>query len=494
MAIQIQNSLTKKKEEFIPQTPPKVNLYSCGVTVYDDCHIGHGRSLYIFEVIRRYLKYRGFTVNFVRNITDIDDKIINRANELKTDWKQLVAKYIERYYQDLAALGLAKADIEPRATENIPDMLKFIQGLIDKGYAYTTSTGVYFSVRKFEDYGKLSGQGIEQMLSGVRKDVDETKEDPLDFALWKSSKPGEPFWESPWGKGRPGWHIECSVMSTKFLKADTLDIHAGGRDLIFPHHENEIAQAQALSGKTFAKYWIHHGLLTIDGQKMSKSLGNFITIKDALDKYHPDALKIFFLQSHYASPVDFSQKRMEEATKWYRSFVYLFTQIQSLQPKFFELAAAIDLEKLDEIDSHRLEFEKAMDNDFNTPQAMVALEKIKSYCQSLIVSELISVNAAKIKYAIKIIIELLNILVLEPDKVDPLKDSRLATDMGLRENIQKTLAESHDEEWARTKQKERELAKKEKNYVEADRIRKELEDSGYIVLDRKDGSSELRRK
>jgi cysteinyl-tRNA synthetase len=494
MAIFIQNSLTKKKEEFIPLTPQKVNIYSCGVTVYDDCHIGHARSLYIFEVIKRYLKYRGFAVNFVRNITDIDDKIINRARELKIDWKQLVDKYIDGYYRDLAALGLEKADLEPRATENIPEMIKFIQGLIDKGYAYPTSTGVYFSVRKFTAYGKLSGQGIEQMLTGVRKDADETKEDHLDFALWKSSKPGEPFWESPWGNGRPGWHIECSVMSTKYLKTQTLDIHAGGRDLIFPHHENEIAQAEALTGKPFARYWIHHGLLTIEGQKMSKSLGNFITISDALVKYHPDVLKIFFLQAHYSSPVDFSEKRMEEATKWYKSFVYLFTQIKDLQPKFFDLAAANEPGKLEEIDRERLEFEKAMDNDFNTPQALVALEKIKSYCYSLMVSQQISVNAPKIKYAIKTILELLNVLVLMPDKVDPLRDSRLATDLGLRENFQKALADSHDEEWARSKQKEREQAKKEKNYTAADKLRKELEDSGYILLDKKDGSSELRRK
>lgn len=371
MAIQIQNTLTKKKEEFIPQTPPKVNLYSCGVTVYDDCHIGHGRSLYIFEVIRRYLKYRGFTVNFVRNITDIDDKIINRANELKTDWKQLVAKYIERYYRDLAALGLAKADIEPRATENIPDMLKFIQGLIDKGYAYTTSTGVYFSVRKFEGYGKLSGQGIEQMLSGVRKDVDETKEDPLDFALWKSSKPGEPFWESPWGKGRPGWHIECSVMSTKFLKADTLDIHAGGRDLIFPHHENEIAQAEALTGKPFAKYWIHHGLLTIDGQKMSKSLGNFITIKDLLDKYKDaDLLKLFFLSTHYSHPIDYNEEKIEEARKQKKIFEECLAKIDNwgaLENRGGVEFADSDRKKIENICE---KFQGAMDDDFNTPQAL----------------------------------------------------------------------------------------------------------------------------
>jgi cysteinyl-tRNA synthetase len=493
MPIQIYNSLTKKKEEFKPLAAPKVNLYSCGVTVYDDCHIGHARSLYIFEVIRRYLVYRDFKVNFVRNITDIDDKIINRANELKIKWDELVDKYIARYYDDLKALGLEKADFEPRATENIPEMIKFIQGLIDKGYAYPTSTGVYFSVRKFSGYGKLSGQSVEQMLTGVRKDADETKEDPLDFALWKSSKPGEPFWESPWGEGRPGWHIECSVMSTKYLKTQTLDIHAGGRDLIFPHHENEIAQAEALTGKPFAKYWIHHGLLTIESQKMSKSLGNFITIKDALKKYIPDVLKMFFLQSHYSSPVDFTQKRMEEATKWYTSFVFLFAQIRSLQPVFFDLSKAKDLESLEEVDKERLEFIKAMDNDFNTPRALVALERIKSYCYSLMTGENILANAEKIKYAIKIIIQLLGILVLTPDQVDPL-DKRLAHDTGLKDAIHKVLAESRDKEWAENKQREREQFKKEKNYAEADRIRKELEDNGFILLDRKDGSSELRRK
>jgi cysteinyl-tRNA synthetase len=285
MPIHIYNSLTQKKEEFIPLRPPKVNIYTCGVTVYDDSHIGHARSLYIFDVIRRYLEYRGFKVRLVRNITDIDDKIINRAKELNTDWKELIKKYIDRYYQDLEVLGIEKGDDEPRATENISDMIKYIESLINKGYAYVTPSGVYFSVRKFKNYGKLSGQSIDQMLTGVRKEPDETKKDPLDFALWKLSKSDEPSWDSPWRKGRPGWHIECSTMSMKYLKTQTLDIHAGGRDLIFPHHENEIAQAEALTGKPFAKYWIHHGLLTINGQKMAKSLGNFVTIKDFINKY-----------------------------------------------------------------------------------------------------------------------------------------------------------------------------------------------------------------
>ncbi|MFA5100016.1 MAG: cysteine--tRNA ligase, partial [Candidatus Omnitrophota bacterium] len=317
MSITLYNSLTKKKEDLSPQAAPLLTMYSCGVTVYDDCHIGHGRSLYIFEVIRRYLKYRGYNVLFVRNITDIDDKIINRANELKVDWKDLVKKYIEHYYDDMKSLGIPKADVEPCATDNIPGMIAHIEKLIDKNYAYATESGVYFNVRAFAGYGKLSGQSIEAMLTGVRKESDENKLDPLDFALWKKSKPGEPSWPSPWGAGRPGWHIECSVMSTKYLRTDTIDIHAGGRDLIFPHHENEIAQAEALTGRTFATHWIHHGLLTINGQKMSKSLGNFITIKDALKKYHPDVIKIFFLQAHYSSPIDFSDKKMEEAGQAY---------------------------------------------------------------------------------------------------------------------------------------------------------------------------------
>jgi cysteinyl-tRNA synthetase len=374
MPIHIYNSLTRQKEEFIPLNPAKVNIYSCGVTVYDDCHIGHARSLYIFEVIRRYLKYRGFQVNFVRNITDIDDKIINRANELKIDWKELVKKYIDRYYKDLAALSIPKADKEPRATENISDMVKHSQILIDKGYAYVTDTGVYFSVRKFKGYGKLSGQSIEQMLRGVRKEVDETKVDPLDFALWKKSKPEEPSWMSPWGEGHPGWHIECSVMSTKYLKTDTLDIHAGGRDLIFPHHENEIAQSEALTGKTFAKYWIHHGLLTINGQKMAKSLGNFVTITDFLERYkYADILKLFFLSAHYSHPIDYTDEKILESVKQRQNFDDFFDKVNNwgiLAKKTNITFSGKDKSKVDAICD---DFQKAMDDDFNTPQALACL-------------------------------------------------------------------------------------------------------------------------
>ena len=380
MPVFVYNSLTRKKEEFAPLSAPKVNIYTCGVTVYDESHIGHARSLYIFDSLRRYLKYRGFQVRFVRNITDIDDKIINRARELKVGWQDLVKKYIDRYYEDLNALGIDKADVEPRATENIPDMINFIQGLIDKGFAYATSTGVYFSVRKFKDYGKLSGQSIEQMLSGVRNAPDETKEDVLDFALWKISKEDEPGWDSPWGRGRPGWHIECSVMSAKYLEAQTLDIHAGGRDLIFPHHENEIAQAESLTDKPFAKYWIHHGLLTINSQKMSKSLGNFVTIKGFLDKYkNADILKLFFLSAHYSHPIDYNEAKIEECRKQRRSFDNFFDLVntsQTLEGKPKPVLSDKDRSRVDEFCA---KFEQAMDDDFNTPLGLACLFELMDF-------------------------------------------------------------------------------------------------------------------
>ena len=377
MAIHIYNTLTRKKEEFKPLNPPEVKMYTCGVTVYDECHIGHARSLYIFDVIRRYLEYKNFKVNFVRNITDIDDKIINRAKELKKDWKELVREYVDSYKKDLQSLGIRLGDVdedgeEPRATKNIPGMIEYIKDLVDKGYAYVTDSGVYFSVRKFRGYGKLSGQSIDQMLTGVRKEPDETKDDPLDFALWKLSKPDEPFWESPWGKGRPGWHIECSVMSQKFLRTDTLDMHAGGRDLIFPHHENEIAQSEAKTGKQFAKYWIHHGLLTINGQKMAKSLGNFITIKDFINQYYDaDILKLFFLSTHYSNPIDYNKQKMEEFKKQKKNFNDFFDSVNNwLKITSTPVSSKEDKTKIDDICT---KFQKAMDDDFNTPVALASL-------------------------------------------------------------------------------------------------------------------------
>ncbi len=300
MGIQIYNTLHGQKEAFVPVTPNNVNMYACGVTVYDYCHIGHARSAMVFDVIRNYLEYRNYEVTFVKNFTDVDDNIIKRALEEGIPAQEVAEKYIEAHNEDMKRLGIRPADIEPKATEHIEDMLRMISVLVEKEVAYPVAGDVYFSVKKFSNYGKLSGRNIEDMQAGARIEVDERKQDPLDFALWKASKPGEPAWESPWGPGRPGWHIECSAMSCKYL-GDTFDIHGGGKDLIFPHHENEIAQAEAFTGKPFANYWIHNGFLSINQEKMSKSLGNFFTIREVLEKFSPETIRFLMLSTHYRS-------------------------------------------------------------------------------------------------------------------------------------------------------------------------------------------------
>ncbi|MBU0682767.1 MAG: cysteine--tRNA ligase, partial [Candidatus Omnitrophica bacterium] len=343
--ITIYNTLTRRKEEFKPLEEGKVRMYVCGPTVYDVPHIGHARSSYIFDWIRRYLEYSGFRVCYVRNVTDIDDKIIKKAaGELKkrkitgTDVlcrkvKEVADYYLEIYHSQMSEMGINGPDLEPKATENISQMIEFISVLIEKGCAYEVEGNVYFSVENFAGYGKLSNRDKEQMMSAVRIDLDKRKKYPLDFALWKSVKKDEPFWESPWGKGRPGWHIECSVMSTSIFGAH-FDIHGGGLDLIFPHHENEIAQAEAATGKDFANYWIHNGLLTVENEKMAKSLGNYITITDFLKKYKdPDFLKIAFLNSHYRSPMDYSDERMEESRRVKERIVVFFDKVNKLQSR-----------------------------------------------------------------------------------------------------------------------------------------------------------------
>ncbi len=454
MPIRIYNSLTRKKEEFLPLKCPYVNIYTCGVTVYDESHIGHARSLFIFDLIRRFLKHRGFKVRFVRNITDIDDKIINRANELKVDWKKLVGRYIKSYYRDLGFLGIKKADYEPRATENIKEMILYIKKLVDKGCAYVSGGDVYFDVKRFPGYGKLSGQSISQMEHGARIGLSEVKRDPLDFALWKSSKPGEPFWKSPWGSGRPGWHIECSVMSRKFLKTDTLDIHAGGRDLIFPHHENEIAQAEALTGKDFAKYWIHHGLLTINAQKMSKSLGNFITIKDFADKHKdPDLLKLFFLAAHYSHPIDYSEDKIAEAKKQKKTFTEFFERVDT----FFMFAGKpvkeFTREEREKIDGICVKFEEAMNDDFNTPQALASLFELAALGSRFISAD----KAVAFKYVKNKLSGFLGMLGLSvPGRI------KLPVDI-------------------KNKIKEMSLARNKKDFESADRLRKILSCEGYSV-------------
>jgi cysteinyl-tRNA synthetase len=460
----IYNSLTRKKEEFIPLHPPKVNIYTCGVTVYDESHIGHARSLYVFDVIRRYLEYRKFKVNFVRNITDIDDKIINRANELEVSWKDLVKKYIARYYEDLKALSIEKADCEPRATENIKDMIKHIQALIDKGFAYESGGDVYFNVRKFPNYGRLSGQSIDHMEKGVRIEPSELKKDPLDFALWKKSKENEPFWDSPWGKGMPGWHIECSVMSQKFLRTDTLDIHAGGRDLIFPHHENEIAQAEALTGKLFAKYWLHHGLLTINSQKMAKSLGNFVTIRDFMEKYkNADLLKMFFLSAHYSHPIDYNEEKIEEAKQALERIFILLDKTERRAVGRWPAASG----KSKEIEEIKNNFIAAMDDDFNMTKALAAIFELVNAANKNID------DSGFISEARNLLFELKDIFGLDLRKGDG--SNNLNT--GIKALINK-----------------RSAARKKGNFKEADKIRKELEEKGIILEDTKDGKTTWRRR
>ena len=465
--MKIYNSLTRRKETFKPIKAKEIGMYVCGVTVYDDCHLGHARSLYIFNVINNYLKYRGYKVKFVRNITDIDDKIINKAKELGISSQEVAKKFIKSYHEDLKLLKLDTAAQEPKATENIKAMVGHIKGLIDKGYAYEADSDVYFSVRKFKDYGKLSGQSLDQMIAGTRKEPGGNKKDPLDFALWKKSKEGEPSWDSPWGKGRPGWHIECSTMSRKYLETETLDIHAGGRDLIFPHHENEIAQSEALTGKPFAKYWLHHGLLTINGQKMAKSLRNFISVKKFLKEYtYPSILKLFFLSAHYRSPVDYNEKRIREAKKNYESFQILFDKLNRRFSKEKTPPKRVKQDK--DLVKFKRRFEEAMDDDFNTPEALAVLFDLVNFCNKLL-DDYDEKYRDNLRAARKLLEESNGIFGIEKSKT-----------FGIKSDFRMLKIESLV--------KSREDLRKKDNFAEADRIRKRLEEKGIILEDTKEGT------
>jgi len=358
--VKVFNTLSRQKEEFLPQGD-EVKMYVCGVTPYDDCHIGHAMSYIIFDVIQRYLQFKGYKVKYVQNITDIDDKIIDRANKLGVSASELAQKFTERYFEDMDALNVGRADKYPRATEEIPKIIEVIQGLIDKGHAYPAGGSVYFRVNSAPDYGKLSHRSLESMMTSCSLEIGKEKENPMDFALWKAAKPGEPWWESPWGRGRPGWHIECSAMSLKYL-GDTLDIHGGGQDLVFPHHENEVAQSESFTGKPFVKYWLHNGMVQFGEEKMSKSLGNLITIKEALEKYSADAIRIFVLSSHYRSPLTYSEEAVKVAAEGVER---LQLAISRYEPNSTE--GSLDAEP------YRYQFIDAMDDDFNTPQALAVL-------------------------------------------------------------------------------------------------------------------------
>ncbi|MDD5501000.1 MAG: cysteine--tRNA ligase, partial [Candidatus Omnitrophica bacterium] len=467
------NSLSRKKEELVPLKPKEIKMYVCGPTVYDEAHIGHARSAYIFDVIRRYLLYRGYKVTFVRNVTDVDDKIIDKARrefgegDLNEAVRRVSAKYLGLYHKDMHGLGILDPDFEPKATEYVgedrPLMQKFIGRLIDNGCAYASRGDVYFDIKKADGYGKLSNQEAEKMETGARVASGENKRDPLDFALWKSAKPGEPAWDSPWGKGRPGWHIECSVMSSDIL-GDEFDIHGGGIDLIFPHHENEIAQSEG-AGKKFARYWIHHGLLTIEGQKMSKSLGNFVTIGDFISRYrNPDLLKLFFLSAHYSHPIDYSSSKIEEARCALERIAIFMDKANAVKFAFLRtLAKKIP----DEIMRIKNKFLASLDDDFNTPGAMACVFELVNAANRNI-SRVDFVIGAKV--VLKEMLSILNITLEQAESVGQIGE----------EQIKSRIADRLE-------------AKRARDYALADKIRKDLELQGVILEDTREGTT-WRRK
>jgi len=368
--MRLYNSLGRAKQDFAPLHGNAVSMYVCGITAYDLCHIGHARSAVVFDVLVRYLRHKGYAVTFVRNFTDVDDKIIKRANELGQTAKAVAEKYIAEFYVDMDALGVLRADVEPKCTEHIQEMIALTAKLIETGHAYAAPGGdVYFKVRSFPDYGKLSGRNIEELQAGARVEPGEQKQDPLDFALWKAAKPGEPFWDSPWGQGRPGWHLECSAMSEKYMPLP-LDIHGGGQDLTFPHHENEIAQSEAATGSPFARFWVHNGFVQINSEKMSKSLGNFFTIRDILAKFLPETLRYFLLSMHYRSPLDFSFDALEEAEKGARRVYAALEQTDAALAGTKWSKTPLPQEILDELSGYEQGFAQAMEDDLNTAAAL----------------------------------------------------------------------------------------------------------------------------
>ena len=472
--MKVYNTLSTQKEEFLPQGD-EVRMYVCGVTPYDECHIGHGMSYIVFDVIRRYLQFRGYKVKYVQNITDIDDKIIDRANKLGISTSELAEKYTNSYFEDMDALNIGRADIYPRATEEIPKIIEVIQGLVDKEYAYPAPGGVYFRVRNVADYGRLSHRSLESMMAAEGAIGSDDKESPMDFVLWKAAKPGEPSWESPWGQGRPGWHIECSAMSLKYL-GNTLDIHGGGQDLVFPHHENEIAQSESFTGtKPFVKYWIHNGLLQLGEDKMSKSLGNLITIKEALEKYSADAIRIFVLSSYYRSPLTYSEEALEAAEGG----------ADRLRQAVYEEGEGATEGRID-TEPYRNRFTEAMDDDFGTPQALATLFDLAR-----------EINRAdetgyEPKEARKVLLELAGVLGLA------LKPTRkLVRPVGIpsaEEFEVLTVGEIGSEEDTEKLIRQRNILRQAKQWQLADEIRVKLEKLGIYLEDTPQGTVWRRKR
>ena len=459
--IKVYNTLNKKKEEFIPLTPGEVKMYVCGPTVYNFFHIGNGKTFIVFDTIRRYFEYRGFKVDFVQNFTDIDDKMIKKANEEGTTVKKIGDTYIKEYYQDADALNIERATVNPRATEFIGEIIKFVKGLVDKGYAYEVDGDVYFSTKKFEGYGKLSGQNIEDLQSGARISVDERKKDPMDFAIWKAQKPGEPAWNSPWGMGRPGWHIECSCMAKKLL-GETIDIHAGGSDLKFPHHENEIAQSEALTGEPFARYWLHSAFVNVNNEKMSKSLNNFFTAREILERYDADVIRFLMLSAHYRQQLNFSEDLLESAKA---SVERIYNAIGNLENLIDEVSREEMNEEekayLESLNKYKEKYIEKMDDDFNTADAITAIFDLIKDTNTNITIDSSKELAQK---ALELIREL----------GAPLGMFQKSTKGNLEEEIEALIAK-------------RQQARKDRDFTLADKIRDELKDRGIVLEDTPQG-------
>lgn len=459
--MKVYNTLTRKKEELVPITPGEIKMYACGPTVYNYIHIGNARPLCIFDILRRYLEYRGYNVKFVQNFTDIDDKIIRRANEEHVDFSEISERYIKEFWTDADGLNVRHATINPKATENIDAIIQIISTLIEKGYAYEAQGDVYFSTEKFKDYGKLSHQPLEDLEAGARIMVGEVKREPMDFAVWKAAKPGEPAWDSPWGKGRPGWHIECSAMNWRYL-GDTIDIHCGGQDLIFPHHENEIAQSECFTGKPFAHYWMHNGYINVDNVKMSKSLGNFFTVRDVAEKYGYEPIRYLLISAQYRSPINYSTDIIEQCIA---ALNRLYTCRDLLD---FELKNAADAEHdgdkaiIDGFNKYREQFIAAMDDDLNTADAIASIFELVRDINTNVVGK--TPSKALVEGAIAMFDELTGVLGLVYNRKTETLDSDVEALIEARTN-----------------------ARKEKNWAEADRIRDQLKEMGIVLEDTAQG-------
>lgn len=459
--MKIYNTMTKKKEEFVGITPGEVKMYVCGPTVYNYFHIGNARTFIVFDAVRRYLEYRGYKVKYIQNFTDIDDKMIKKSNEEECTVRELGDKYIGEYYKDADKLNIERATVNPRATEYIGEIVDFVKELVDKGYAYEVDGDVYFNTKKFRDYGKLSGQNLDDLQAGARINIDERKKDPMDFAVWKNQKPGEPAWESPWGMGRPGWHIECSCMAYNLL-GDTIDIHAGGFDLIFPHHENEIAQSEARTGKTFANYWMHAAFLNINNQKMSKSLNNFFTARELLEKYDPDVLRLFMLSGHYRTQLNFSIELLDSAKSALERITNTIGNLENIMSETErEEFSESENEYVKVLNSYRQKYIEKMDDDFNTADGIsVIFDMIRDINTNVNNTS----SKAIVKYCIDIIKE-------------------LGSPLGILQNVTRGNLDEEIEKLIEQRQK----ARKEKNWALSDKIRDELKAQGIVLEDTPQG-------